>query len=140
MIYYANYRVYYPIFGDNFVKENKDNIDLLVNGKKNEFADKCLLIKGENIITMVIKNKLTDLSRVFKNCRYLKDFSELKYLDVKEIPYMDTSATFSSVIDLNDNFSYIKKDLSDIYTVEIIDYPEGYNKEDEQLEQLNLFE
>ena len=70
----------------------------------------------------------------------IDDNSLLKYLDVKEIPYMDTSATFSSVIDLNDSFSYIKKDLSDIYTVEIIDYPEGYNKEDEQLEQLNLFE
>ena len=100
LIYYANYRAYYPIFGDNFVKENKDNIDLLVNGKKNELADKCLLIKGENIITTVTKNKLTDLSCMFKNCQYLKDFSELKYLDVSQSNKF--SEMFSGCVQLTD--------------------------------------
>lgn len=84
MKYYANYPAYYPIFGYNFVKSNKDNIDLLVNGKKNELVNKCLLSKGENIITIVIKNKLTDLSCMFKNCYYLEDFNDLKYLDVSQ--------------------------------------------------------
>lgn len=69
----------------------------------------------------------------------IDDSKELKTLDVKEVPYMDLSSTFSSVIDLSDNFDYIKKDMSDIVAVEIIDYPEDYNKEDVQLEQMNLF-
>ena len=81
LVYYAKYRANWPIFGKNFVNGNKDNIDLIVNGKHYELTDKYLL-EEDNIVTIVIKNKLTDLSGMFERCYYLKDFSELKYLDV----------------------------------------------------------
>ena len=82
MVYYAKYRAKWPIFGKNFADNNKDNIDLIVNGKHYKLADKPILEEGDNIVTIVIKNKLTDLSGMFYGCYYLKDFSELKYLDV----------------------------------------------------------
>ena len=100
LIYYADYQAVYPIFGENFVKNNKDNIDLIINGKQNELVNKYLLTKGENIITLVIKNKLTDLSHMFYGIKFVKNFSELKYLDVSQTEKF--SEMFSGCMQLTD--------------------------------------
>jgi V8-like Glu-specific endopeptidase len=47
------------IFGDGFIKYNKNNIDLILNGKKQKLVSKCILEKCENKITMILKNELT---------------------------------------------------------------------------------
>ena len=45
------------IFGNKFVENNKNNIELIINGIKNNLINKCKLKKGENKIKIIIKNK-----------------------------------------------------------------------------------
>ena len=51
----------YNIFVEIFVKNNKNNIELNINGKKNKLIKKYKLRKGENNIKMKIKNKIKNL-------------------------------------------------------------------------------
>ena len=53
------------IFGDHFIDNNKDNIELIINGIKYKLDDDYELKQGENIITLIIKKQLTDLSNMF---------------------------------------------------------------------------
>ena len=80
--YNVQSKAFYNIFGKEFVENNKDNIDLTINGKKNELVNFCELKEGKNYITIKIKNKLTNVSKMFYWCKWLKDINELKYLDV----------------------------------------------------------
>ena len=83
LVYVTEEEGYYNIFGKEFVKKNKDKIELNINGKKNNLINKYKLIKGENRIKMKIKNKITDLKYMFHKCNKLKNIDELKYLDTK---------------------------------------------------------
>ena len=49
---------YQRIFGESFVKINKENIKLIINGEKIDLIDIYELKEGENNITMIIKKKL----------------------------------------------------------------------------------
>ena len=82
--YFVNTEGYYNIFGKNFIENNKNNIDLYINRKKHILMNNVELKEGENIITIIIKNKLINLSYMFYMCDFLRDISELKYLDVSE--------------------------------------------------------
>ena len=73
------------IFGEDFVKNNKNNIDLIINGNKINLIDNNNLKKGENIVTLIIKNKLTDLSYMFCDCFSLKNMEELRYLNTENV-------------------------------------------------------
>ena len=57
------------IFGDYFIDNNKNNIELIINEIKYKLDDDYELKEGENIIKVIIKNKLTDLSDMFKYCK-----------------------------------------------------------------------
>ena len=86
--YYVKYKGMYDIFGPVFVKNNLDKIDLILKNtsiKSIKLVSNFLLNKGENIITIKINNKLTNLSNMFYDCYSLKDISDLKYLDVSEV-------------------------------------------------------
>ena len=103
--YYIKTKGNYDIFGEEFVKNNKDKIELIINGKKNLLMNKYNLKTGKNTITLKIKHKLTNLSYMFYWCKYLKDISDLEYLDVSKC----------------DNFSYMFYNclsLSDISSLE----------------------
>ena len=73
------------IFGEKFVENNKQEIELIINGKKKELINKYELKKGKNEIKMLIKNKLSNLNGMFSDCRALNNIEELKYLNTKEI-------------------------------------------------------
>ena len=73
------------IFGKKFVENNKNNIELIINGKKNNLIKRYKLIKGENNIKIIIKNKITNLENMFEYCKSLKNIEELGYLDTKDI-------------------------------------------------------
>ena len=73
------------IFGKKFVENNKNNIELIINGNKNELINKYKLAKGENNIKIIIKKKITNLENMFDGCESLKNIEELKYLDTKDI-------------------------------------------------------
>ena len=86
LIYFSNSKENCNIFGKKFVKNNKDNIEFIINGtKQKEIQSNYELKEGENIITLIIKNKLVNLSYMFYKCYSLNNISELKYLDVKDL-------------------------------------------------------
>ena len=82
--YFVNTEGNYDIFGKIFVENNKDNIEILLNGKENLFKNNYKLKSGKNIISIIIKNKITNLSYMFYKCELLKNISELEYLDVND--------------------------------------------------------
>ena len=84
LIYYAEFDDNFQIFGKQFVKNNKDNIDLIIGENQIKLVDKYYFKKGDNKVTIKIKNKLTNLSYMFSECEILKDIIELKYLNVSE--------------------------------------------------------
>ena len=83
LIYNTNKEEECRIFGDKFVDKNKNNIELKINGNKNKLVNKYKLKKGDNKITMIIKNRIKDLRHMFNKCYNLKNIEELKYLNTK---------------------------------------------------------
>ena len=73
------------IFGEYFVENNIDNISLIINGKKSSLVPEYNLKKGENNITICIKNTLTNLSYMFYFCKALYNIEELKYLNTEHV-------------------------------------------------------
>ena len=73
------------IFGSSFVENNKDNINLIINGKESELVDEYFLKEGENNITIRLKNTLTNLSNMFYFCESLYNIEELKYLNTENV-------------------------------------------------------
>ena len=63
---------YQQIFGESFVKENKENMELIINGEKKDLICWCELEEGDNNITLIIKKKITNLSHMFDKCESLK--------------------------------------------------------------------
>ena len=110
----SNYNIEYNnnIFGSKFVKNNKENIKLIINGKNCELMEKYDLKEGINNIQVLIINKLTNLEEMFYNCKSLKYIDKLKYLDTREV----------------NNFSYIFwgcSSLSDIRVLKNWDVSKG---------------
>ena len=93
---------YEKIFGDKFVKNNKNNIKLIINGIENNLMNKYKLKKGENNITIIIKNKIKNLEYKFDGCKSLINIKGLEYLDTKDI----------------NNFSYMLNECSSLLDLE----------------------
>ena len=72
LIYETEKEGNYNIFGEKFVENNKNNIELNINGNKSELVNKYKLKKGNNEIKMIIKNKITNLEYMFYECNKLK--------------------------------------------------------------------
>ena len=85
LIYFAEKEGDEKLFGYELVENNRDNIDLIKNGNKTNLIDTYNLKKGENIVTLIIKNKLTDLSYMFCDCLSLKNMEELRYLNTENV-------------------------------------------------------
>ena len=88
----------FNIFGKKFVENNKDNIELIIEGKKYKLMEKYDLKNGIINVQMIILNKLTNLECMFKNCKSLININDLQYLDTKEIT--DFSAMFDLCLSL----------------------------------------
>ena len=73
------------LFGIKFAWNNRNNFELEINGIKKELINDYELKRGENNIKIIIKNKLTNLEDMFRECESLKNINELKYLDTKDI-------------------------------------------------------
>jgi len=84
----------FNIFGKKFVENNKDNIELIIDGKKYQLMERYDLKNGIINVQMIILNKLTNLECMFKNCKSLINIDDLQNLDTKEI------TDFSSMFDL----------------------------------------
>ena len=89
LIYSVKSNAVYNIFGNEFVENNKDNIELIINGKQSKLVSVYELMPGENNITLIIKNNLINLSYMFYWCNSLKSIHELKNLDVSQTKYFE---------------------------------------------------
>ena len=141
LIYYLEKEEEESIFGEEFVKNNIDKIELVINGTKSKLIQKYKLKKGENNIQIIIKNKIINIKNMFESCRTLKNIDGLKYLDTKEIT--DFSYIFdecSSLLDIKSlenwdvskgtNFSFMFRGcslLSDIKSLENWNVSKGTN-------------
>jgi len=101
LIYLAKDNNSYNIFGEIFTENNKDNIELIINGEKNELINEYNLKQGKNIISILIKNKLTNLSNMFKNCDSLINIEELNLLNVEKVTnFSNMFSNCSSLADI----------------------------------------
>ena len=116
LIYFVKSEGNYNIFGWQFVQNNKDNIELIINGEEKILNSSYKLKKRENIISIVIKKNLTNLSKMFYDCKYLRDISDLKYLDVSEVK--DFSYMFCKSSSLADIKALENWDVSNCNTFE----------------------
>ena len=89
------------IFRDSFVENNINNISLIINGKKSELIEKYYLKKGENNVTMCIKNPLTDLSLMFFFCKSLYNIDELKYLNTENVTDFSHMFGYSNISNIS---------------------------------------
>ena len=69
LIYNTKASGYYNIFGSEFIENNKNNIELNINGEKSKLVSRYKLNKGENNIKMIIKNKIKDLRNMLDSCK-----------------------------------------------------------------------
>ena len=102
------------IFGQQFVIANANNITLIINGKPTELVDKYVLLKGKNIVKMIIKNDITILDYMFSECKSLVNIDELQYLDT------------TGVTNYENMFHYCNS-LSDIRALYYWDVSQGTN-------------
>ena len=84
LIYEVESDGYYNIFGYFFVENNKNNINLIINGEEHQLKDEAYLKKGKNTIKLIANNKMTNTSKMFGNIKTL-NFESLKDLDVSEV-------------------------------------------------------
>ena len=129
------------IFGDKFVENNKNNIELIINGINNNLIKEYILEKGENNIKIIIKNKIVNLEYMFYNCKSLINIKELDNLDTKDINNFESIfCKCSSLSDIKglenwnvsngNNFSHMFygcSSLSDIKELENWDVSNGNN-------------
>ena len=85
LIYLANTSTTYRIFGHNFVENNKNNIELEIDGKTMALTEEANLKEGDAEVIIKIKKPLTNLSFMFSNCTHLKNIDELQFLDTKGV-------------------------------------------------------
>ena len=119
LIYFTEEEGVENIFGKNFVKNNKNNIDIIINGNKNNLVHKYKLKKGENKITLIIKEKLTNLSYMFNCCYSLKNIDGLKFLNTSDVT--DFSYMFN-MFKQKDNKYFGKKEKSKLIDINSLKY------------------
>ena len=115
------------IFGKKFVISNRNNIELIVNGKESKLVENYKLNRGENNVKIIIKNKLIDLEDMFNGCKSLSNIDELKYLNTKEVTNfsgMFYGCTLSDINPLEDwnvskgnKFSYMFGECSELVNI-----------------------
>ena len=69
------------LFIKDFVKNNTNNIELIINGIESKLIEEYDLEKGNNNIKLIIKKQFTDLSSMFYDCKTLYNIEELKNLN-----------------------------------------------------------
>ena len=99
--------------------------------------------KGYRIFKQVKSNphEITNATLVSGyNALYVDCGEDLYELPVSDIPFMDLDSSFSAPLDTPDGYFFVKKDMSDIPDVQIVDVPEGYYVSEDDNEQTSLFE
>ena len=79
------------LFGEDFVKNNKDNCYLLIEGKKENLCSKWKINKTDKellIIKLIEIKTITDMSNMFSYCISLKNLPDISKWDTKNVTDM----------------------------------------------------
>jgi len=118
LIYETDENSIESIFGEKFVMNNKNNIELIINGIKSKLISKCKLKKGINNIEIIIKNNFRNLEYMFYKCNKLKNIDELKYLNTEKVINFSNMFYLSSLsnIEILENWNVSNgKDFSNMF-------------------------
>ncbi len=133
------------------IADHKESDELLISSNKggfkrihkNELDLTSRNAKGYRIFKQVKSNphEITKATLVSAyNSLYVDCGEDLYELSVSDIPFMELDSSFSNPIKTTKDYFFVKKDMSDIENVKIIDIPEGYYESEEEDEQTSLFE
>jgi surface protein len=98
------------IFGDNFVKNNKDKLFLIINNRCSELISTKKILKDDYLEVILVQKsdiKITNLSYMFQECIYLNNFEKFKFHDlidfndVEDISYMFNKCNVIEELNLN---------------------------------------
>ena len=98
------------IFGDNFVKNNKDKLFLIINNHYSELISTKKILKDDYLEVILVQKsdiKITNLSYMFQECIYLNNFEKFKFHDlidfndVEDISYMFNKCNVIKELNLN---------------------------------------
>ncbi|MBO7698904.1 MAG: DNA gyrase subunit A, partial [Erysipelotrichaceae bacterium] len=115
-----------------FKRIHKDNLDFTSRNTKGYRLFKQIKSNPHAIIRATMVSSYNSL--------YVNTNGEVVEMTVSEVPFMDVEQSFSLPLNSLDNYFFVKKDMSDIQDVEIIDIPEGYYESKQEDEQTSLFE
>ena len=134
------------------VVDHHDNEELLLTTNKggmkrihkNSLAYTSRNTKGYSLFKQIksnphVLNRATMVSSY--NSLYISDQEKLTELPVSDIPFMDVDQSFSTPLKLTERYSFVRKDMTDIADVKIIDIPSSYYQStEEEEEQTSLFD
>lgn len=115
-----------------FKRIHKDNLELTSRNTKGYRLFKQIKSNPHAINKAIMVSSYNSL--------YINVDGELQEMTISEVPFMETEQSFSLPLNQLNDYFYIKKDMSDIEDVEIIDIPEGYFDNKNEEEQTSLFD
>ena len=115
-----------------FKRIHKDNLELTSRNTKGYRLFKQIKSNPHAINKAIMVSSYNSL--------YINVDGELQEMTISEVPFMDIEQSFSLPLNQLSDYFYIKKDMSDIEDVEIIDIPEGYFDNKNEEEQTSLFD
>ena len=111
IIYRSNNFDFIDIFGEDFVKRNKNNCKIIYDGKEYELSKQLEYYKEKKFDKSLIKikligiNNITNMSSMFNYCRTLISLSDLSKWDTSKIT--DMSYIFYSLLFIRSTTRYI---------------------------------
>ena len=75
------------IFGKNFVKNNYENCELIINNNKKELTEYYERIGNEEEIEikLIINKRIIDMSNMFSGCKFLISILNLNNLNISNV-------------------------------------------------------
>jgi surface protein len=117
IIYNNNDKNKIKLFGEDFIKNNKDNCYLIINNKKQELTEYIEIKEQQKLEIKLYETKnITDMSGMFCNCSSLSSLPDISKWDAKNIT--DMSCMFrdcSSLSSLPDISKWDTKNVTNMH-------------------------
>ena len=82
---------YIQIFGDDFVRNNRDKCKMIIDNKEIEITEKYYVNKNNNNkLNIILKgiNNITDMSNMFSRCSSLSSLLDISKWNTNNVKYM----------------------------------------------------
>ena len=81
---------YIQIFGDDFVRNNRDKCKMIIDNKEIEITEKYYVNNNNNKLNIKLKgiNNIIDISSLFKDCSSLSSLPDISKWNTNNVIYM----------------------------------------------------